>query len=294
MERGTVLARMRTTIEFTHAARSWLRMYPDEWFARHDGNAFLQEFGGQWVQTVVPIVDEEVRRYFRELGVSDNLLPRVEVGDTYTGSFIIDLLIVMATARTAFNVLKGVSEIPQIADGLIDLRDLLSRKTQERLDRSVREQLRRMIDELRRESSPAPSPSRPLPQSPLVSVDYVIDARPLRSLSPAPAKSHRVHLSVAISRDSFTLENLGDEDMRDVRIGLFRSPTERQKWFFGDAYSSSVPLLSAHQTLMKDLKEFRDSGSSGIDLSDGKAVYVDCWVQDNHGIYLFNFFLEAE
>ena len=31
-----------------------------------------------------------------------------------------------------------------------------------------------------------------------------------------------------------------------------------------------------------------------MDMSDGEAAYVDSWVQDDHGIYLFRFFLEAE
>jgi hypothetical protein len=99
---------------------------------------------------------------------------------------------------------------------------------------------------------------------------------------------------VAVSRDSFTLENLGDEPSRDVRIGLFRTRTERQHWAYQDSYMGNFPLVSSRQTIAKNLGEFIDRAGNRFDLSDGDEVYVDCWVQDSHGIYLFCFFLEKE
>ena len=200
----------------------------------------------------------------------------------------------LQTGGATFAILQGVSSIPQIADGLMDLRNLLDRKANERLRQEVRERLRHLIEDVRREGTEAQTSSPPLPSVPLVDVNFVIDARPLRSLSPAPVVSHKVHLSVAVSRDSVTLENLGDGDMRNVRIGLFKSPTQRKQWSYGEAYIANVPLLSSHQTIMKSLPEFQNDHHMSFDVSDGREVFVDCWVQDEHGIYLFNFMLNDE
>lgn len=294
MERGTVLARVQSTVELTPLARSWFRMYSNTWFAQNDGNDFLREYGRNWTQIVASVVNEEVTRYFLELGVPEDVLPRVEVGDTYIGSFIIDLFVVAPIVATnAFGILKGVAELPKIADGLIDLHDILVNKTQEQLQQEAKQQVQHLLESVRREGSQGHQ-YRPLPpELPLVSVDYVIDARPLRSLSEASAVSHKVHLSVAVSRAALTLENLGDEDIRDVRIGLFKSATERNQWSYGEAFSSSVSILSARQTVTRACGGFRNQHHEAFDLSDGQAVYVDCWVQDKHGIYLFNFFLDG-
>jgi hypothetical protein len=100
-----------------------------------------------------------------------------------------------------------------------------------------------------------------------------------------------VHLSAAVSRDSFVLENLGDDPLEDLRIGLFRNDTARHQWAYQESYMASFPLLSPHQTITKDLREFRDAREQVFGLPGGDAVFVDCWVSDSHGIYLFHFFL---
>jgi hypothetical protein len=106
-------------------------------------------------------------------------------------------------------------------------------------------------------------------------------------------KSHKIHLSVAISRAAFTVENLGDEIMRDLRFGLFKSTTEVNQWNFGNAYAGTVTLLSPHQTITKGVHDFVHGSGESLDLEETEDLYVDCWVQDAHGIYLFNFFLES-
>jgi hypothetical protein len=56
----------------------------------------------------------------------------------------------------------------------------------------------------------------------------------------------------------------------------------------------NFPLVSGKQTIVKPVYEFVDRYRNKLDISNGDAVYVDCWIQDSHGIYIFQFFLEAE
>ena len=80
--------------------------------------------------------------------------------------------------------------------------------------------------------------------------------------------------------------------MRDVRIGIFKSPSQRNQWSLVDAFSSGVSLLSGKQTISKPIDSFCQMHGSSLDLSDASPLFVDCWIQDQTGIYLFNFYLE--
>jgi len=103
-----------------------------------------------------------------------------------------------------------------------------------------------------------------------------------------------VHLNVAISKDVFTLENLGDDLMRDIRIGIFKSNSQRNQWSYTDSFQGSISILSSKQTITKDISDFKDDKGNSLDLTDNSPLHIDCWVQDNYGIYLFMFFLEKE
>jgi len=299
MDKTTVLARLRYTIEFSGEMLNWLGNFPDAWFAREGGNSFLSEFGNTWKETFDEVAGTEIRDYFIRLGIPQEYLPFIQHGETYRGSWILDATVVMiGTVGTAYTVLKGVSELPEIADGLTDLKGRIITKLKPRVNRKVSEAIYQVAENTvkQRESRPLREGGRVVPQPPAspVRMDFVIDARPLRSLTPAALKSHKIHLSVAVSRDSFVLENLGDDPLRDVQIGLFRTRTERHQWAYQDSYMGNFSLVSSRQTIAKNLGEFQDRSGNRFDLSDGEEVYVDCWVSDSHGIYLFRFFLEKE
>ena len=287
----TVIARLHLTLDFNIETQNWLKHIPDAWFAHGGGSAFLNEFGGTWWETFDEVVNPELRSYFRELGVPPNYLPFIQRGESYRGSFEMDAALVMAmSVGVAYQTLKGISELPKIADGLTELKGRIVKKLKPRMNAKVSQTLYSVAQNAALQQKLPTLP--PLPPETLSRVDFVIDARPLRSLTPAILKSHKIHLSCGISRDSFTLENLGDEPLQDVQIGLFRTATQRNQWSYQDSYMGKFPLVSAHQTIAKSLGEFRDTTQNRFDLSDGNAVFVDCWVQDNFGIYLFNFFLE--
>ncbi|MBI5765469.1 MAG: hypothetical protein HZA51_18325 [Planctomycetes bacterium] len=293
MDKTTILARLRLTIDFDRAGQRWLQQHPDAWFARDEGASFLSEFGHTWEALFIESAQAEIRSYFSSLGIPDDNLPFVKAGERYQGSWILEAAVVLCgTVGTAYTIMKGVSELPDMAEGLTKLKKQIVRRFQPQLNSAVRERLIQStnpesVNKLELKPSPPPPPNP-------VTIDLVIDARPLLSLTPALMKAHRVHLSIAISRDSFSLENLGEEPMRNVQVGLFRSKTGRHEWRFQDAYASEVLVLSPKQTVAKRLDEFRDPRGDVFDMSDGEAAHVDCWVQDFHGIYLFQFFLEQE
>ncbi len=294
MEKTTVLFRLRFTIEFSKEMIAWLSNFQDAWFAREGGNAFLKELGGTWTQTFDRIVNQEVRDYFRSLGLSAEFMPFIQHGETYRGSWVMEAAVVMrGTMGRAYSALRSVADLSSIAEGFTNLK----RKMLQRLNFEINEEVRNNIYQVAQNTN-TPNVAATLQQLPppqmLAVIDLIVDARPLLSLTPAAMKSHKIHLSVAVSRESFTLENLGDDALRDVHIGLFRTATERNQWNYGDSYQGLFPLVSGHQTIAKRLGEFSDQLGNRFDLSDGQEAYVDCWIHDSHGIYIFRFFLERE
>ena len=288
MEKETILAKIRATMSFSEETLEWLEGLPridgvEVWFKREGGTLFFSEFRRNWEEILVDSSEPLVQEYFRELGIPENKLPRIRVYESYSGSWIIDAAIVMAGSMgSVYAVLKAVSELPKIADGLTELKDRLKRTFSKKANKAVHEHLK---SQSTRYHFPPP-PTNPL------STDFVIDARPLLSLTPSIMKSHKIHLNAAISRDSFSLENLSDDIMRDIRIGIFKSKTPRHEWKYYESYMGKIDILSPHQTITKDISDFKNSKGEPLDLSDNTPLHVDCWVQDSHGIYLFMFYLE--
>lgn len=312
MEKKTTLARLKFTIDLSDEAKEWLNtFYSDSWMAKQNGSAFLLEFGGRWKEIFDGIVGNTIGQYFREFKIPEEKLPIIEKGEVYRGSWIMEAAIIMfGSIGTAFTILKGASELPEMAEGLSKLKDKLLQEIRPAVNNEARKNIGMLGGKIGDGNSFKPennprvaleaSPEsieqqiRPPPPQNFVNVDLMIDARPLLALTPSILKTHKIHLSVSVSRDSFVLENLGTDPLRDVQIGLFRAATERNQWSYGDSYMGNYPIVSGHQSMAKSLGEFRDNTGTRFDLSDGNDVFVDCWVSDSHGIYLFKFFIEKE
>ena len=288
MEKETILAKIRATMSFSEETFVWLENLPridreDVWFKREGGALFFSEFQGTWKEILVSSSEPLIQGYFGELGIPENKLPKIRVYESYSGSWIIDAAIVMTGSMGAvYAVLKAVSELPKIADGLTELKNRLRKAFTKKANEAVTKQLK---------SSSARYNFPPPPTKPL-STNFVIDARPLLSLTPSIMKSHKIHLNAAISRDSFSLENLCNDIMRDIQIGIFKSRTPKHEWKYYESYMGKVDILSPHQTITKDIADFKNSKGETLDLLDNIPLHVDCWVQDSHGIYLFMFYLE--
>jgi hypothetical protein len=290
MEKETVLAKIRVTMGFSKAVLDWLEKIQNTniWFVREGGTPFFSEFRGSWERILVSSSETIIHDYFLKLGLPKEKLPHVKVYESYSGSWIMEAALIMfASIGTAYSILKGISELPKIADGLTELKDRLKKEFSRKASEKVYEHLKSEVNQYKI----PPPPSKQIKQ--IIYTDFVLDARPLSSLTPSIMKSHKVHLNVAISRDAFTLENLGQDMMRDIRIGIFKSPSQRNQWSFTDSYMSTIDVLSSQQTIIKDIADFRNSKGEALDLSDSSPLHVDCWVQDSHGIYLFMFYLES-
>lgn len=285
MQKETVLAKIRAHMKFNQKTAAWFEEIkrPNMCFAEDHGMHFLSEYGAKWDKAFDESVGPVIYHYFEELGLPKDTLPHVKIYESYSGSWIIEAAVVMfASIGTAYTLLKSVSELPKIADGLTELKDRLKSEFTRKADNEARQ----FIDSRVKELKVSTPPKR------LIYCDFTIDARPLLSLTPSTMKSHKVHLNVSISRDGFTLENLGDDLMRDIRIGIFKSNTERNQWSYTDSFMGSVNMLSSKQTIAKDISEFKNSSGNALSIYDNIPLYIDCWVQDSHGIYLFNFYLE--
>ncbi len=288
MEKVTVLAKVRAEIKFSPETLGWLKEIPkidDEnvWLKKQNGIPFFSEFGGLWERDLIETGTPIIQNYFRDIGIPKADLPLLKVYESFPGSWIIDAaVIIVGSMGVAHKTLKSASELPEIAKGLSELKNSLLAAFRNKVTLSAYEKLR---DSSSRYNCPPP------PKNTLI-VNYTIDARPLGNLSPAIMKSHKIHLSVAISRDSFSLENLGEDTIDDIRIGLFKSKNPRNRWSFGDSFVGRVDILSSNQTISKNLNEFRNSSGKYLDLPEDQPVYVDCWIQDSHGIYLFMFYLD--
>lgn len=288
MEKETTLANIRATMSFSEETLEWLKRLPqvdgeDVWFKREEGSLFFSEFRGHWERTLIDSSQEMVQGFFSEIGISEDNLPKVKVYESYSGSWEIEAAIVMVgSIGTAYTILKAVSELPKIADGLNELKGRLKKVFAKKANRAVSE---RLTSQSARRGFPSP-PSEP------VRTDFVIDARPLLSITPSIMKSHKVHLGVAISRESFSLENLGDDVIRDIKVGIFKSITPLHEWGYHRSYMGRIDILSSHQTITKDVGEFKNLEGTVLDLLDNVPLHIYCWVQDSHGIYLFMFYLE--
>jgi hypothetical protein len=282
MAKETIIAKLRGKLDFTEEAQAWLQQQ-DVWFAREGGQAFFSEMRGSFSHAFAEISQKEIDDYFRQFELPLDQRPHVQILETYQGSLIMEAALIMAGGMgSVYAAIKGISELPKLADGLEDIKKRIQKRFQKQADQTASQVL----------ASPHNVPYSATPPPHLLRADLTIDARPLRSLQPDVAKAHKIHLSIAISRSGLVLENLSDEPMRDVRIGIFSSPTRRNQWSFTDSFSGLVSLLSPRQTISKLVEEFRDGSGNRLELDSADPAYVDCWVQDEHGIYLFNFYLE--
>ncbi|MGM9489775.1 hypothetical protein [Ideonella sp. YS5] len=291
MQKETVIAIVRAEIALSQDLQAFLSQFSDRenaWFARDSGELLLAEFGYEWNNNFVEVAQSVFDDYFQELGLPENRRPKVKLTDSRRGSWIMEAALTMfGTIGTTYTILKAFAELPKLADGLEDTKKRLQKELTARFRKKVPERIEPV---LRNVTPPVQLPPPGLVNP--ITINCTIDARPLRGLTPDVAKSHAIHLSVAISRSALSVENLGDLPIENLRIGLFKSASQRHSWSFGDAFSRSVPRISGGQSTSLSIDQFASESDGSLDLADPTPLYVDCWLQDNSGIYLFNFYLE--
>lgn len=294
----TVLANSRAEIALTTAFREFLTRYrddPNAWFVRDGGDTFLGELGGDWNSIFTEYLESFFLSYFERLGIEVQNRINVEPTDSRRGSWIMEAALTMfGTVGTAYQVLKGVGELPKIADGIEETKSRVQHGLETAFGRKMLERIEPYIEQAKPSMRDIPGVSQLqlIPPAPL-SVSFSIDSRPLRGLTPDKIHSHSIHLAVGVSRSALSIENLGESQLVNLRSGLFKSDKEMNHWSFSDAYSKSVPTLNQKQTISLAINEFHKYGTStGLELDENAPLHVDCWIQDNSGIYLFNFLVE--
>jgi len=249
----------------------------------------LAESGVRWNAIFIETVEQVIRQHFRQIGLPENEAPSIRLTDTSRGSWMMEAAITFGgTVGGLYGTLKAFSELDTIADGLEKTKKRITDELKKKFDKAVPERIEQHLPGCG-SLLPLPGPQSNGP----VFISCTIDARPLRALTPDKIKSHSIHLAVGVSRSSLTVENLGDKDIESLRIGLFASRAQKHSWSYAEAYERSVTRLSGRQTISLSLESFKDQRSrSELEIPNTGVVYVDCWLQDNSGIYLFNFLLE--
>lgn len=285
MQKETVLANIKFSFSYSEETQKWLSKYLDNsnvWFASSEGTQFFGEYSQTWDRILVDHTQDEVKEYFLSLGLSAENLPYVKINEHFAGSWVIDASIVMAsTIGSTYTILKGISELPKIVDGLVELKNRIKK----RIHKNTNDKVRDLLEEQGKRFELKSPPKN------VIESNFTIDARPILSLTPAKMKHHKIHLSVGVSEESFTIENLSDDVIKSIRIGLFKSKEKRNQWTYADSYTGYVELLSPHQTICKSLEDFKNSNSEKL-LINELPINIDCWIQDDYGIYLFMFYLE--
>jgi len=234
---------------------------------------FFRQYQNEWNEIAVESSEGLIKEYFRGIGLTDENLPKLQIYESYPGSWTINSALIMAgQAALVYQTLKSVSEIPKIVDGLYKLKDIIVKNFQKLVNDKTKNTIANSNYSI------------------MTSVS--IDPRPLMSLGSLDFQSHKIHVNVAISKTSFVLENLDDISMRNIIVGIFSSETQRHYWDLGDSYRKKIDVLSPHQTITININDFTDNSGNHLDLTINLPLFVECWIQDLFGIYLFMFYLK--
>jgi hypothetical protein len=180
----TLLAELRTEIRFSEETLNWIaagpapggtpqEFGPGAWFAEESN--FLGEFSFTYRESIVEIAQPRIQEYFADLGLDDPSLIKVRVTGSHRGSLVVTAAIVIVlTLGAAYKVLKELSELPAMADGLSRLcRDVIEPEVEESIDEDMAGQL----GEAAQRAAFPPPPSVP------TNVSLSIDTRPLQACS---------------------------------------------------------------------------------------------------------------
>jgi len=276
MEKETILANIQFRLEIRRPESDidddFKQKRSDSSF-RENEIQFFRQYQNEWNKIALESSEGLIKEYFSGIGLTDENLPKLQIYESYPGSWTINSALIMAgQAALVYQTLKSVSEIPKIVDGLYKLKDMIYKRFQKQVNDKTKNNFANSNYSI------------------VTSVS--IDPRPLMALGSSDFQSHKIHLNVAISKTSFVLENLDDTSMRNIIIGIFSSETQRHHWDLGDSYRKKIDVLSPHQTITINIDDFTDNFSKRLDLTKNLPLFVECWIQDLFGIYLFMFYLK--
>lgn len=182
MENITTLARLRVEINYSQDMKGWLSNFSDTDanFASDEGYFLLEEIVEPLEKIIDDVVGTAIRKYFLQLGVPQENLPVIQHTKTYKGSLIMEVVVVMTTGLVAtYTALKAVSELPQIADGLTDLKGRILKKLKPKFNHKVSTAAYQIAKDTFKQTNRAISQP---PKSP-IKINLVIDTKPLLDIA---------------------------------------------------------------------------------------------------------------
>ena len=142
MEKETVIAKVRGELFFSDEGMDYIEHLEGSWVTENGGDNFLQEFGRHWNQIFSDYGQNLFGEYFRELGLDIKSVPQFIVVDSDRGSWVMNAtLTVLTSVGSVYVMLKGLSELPKIADGLEELKSRFSNELSEIFQKEVNERI---------------------------------------------------------------------------------------------------------------------------------------------------------
>lgn len=280
MEKNVILAKINFLMDFSDETKLWLCDLEKN-NPKYRNEVDLDYFSSnkeEWKSIFVNSSQNIINEFFLDLGLSEEYLPKVEVQDCYSGSFVInaDIFIITSGFTLLFNSINGFSGIPQICEGLNGLKPKWNESTRDIISEKTYQYLKNTFNQR--------------PPKATVDTKITIDTRPLLALNERDMRSQRVQINVGLSQHSFKLENLGDETISYLRVGLFIGFTKEKLCEFENSYKKGINNLSAHKSININLCDFLDKNGNSFELPQ-EPVDIVCWIEDGNGIYLFQFYL---
>jgi hypothetical protein len=113
----------------------------------------MGEHRSLWNNILTETAEPIIGGYFRGLGLAETDLPRVKVYEAFPGSWIIEAAVIMVTSvGTAYILLKGVSELPKIAEGLTEVKQRLKTEFHRKCSAAIEHELIENAERLDRKS----------------------------------------------------------------------------------------------------------------------------------------------
>ncbi|AXV40390.1 hypothetical protein [Methanobacterium sp. BAmetb5] len=280
MENNVILAKINFFMDLSDETKIWLcDLEKNNPCFRNEIDLDYFSFNKEkWKIIFVNSSQQIIDEFFLDLGLSKEYLPKIEVQDYYSGSFVINADIIISSGLTLlFNSIHGFSGVPQIYEGLKGLKTKWNESIRDIISKEVYQDLKNTYNQ------------RP----PRVTVDtkIAIDTRPLLDLNERDMRSQSAQINVGLSRHSFKLENLSEETISHLRVGLLIGFSKEKLCEFENSYQNGINNLFAHKSITINLCDFLDKNGNSFDLPR-EPVYIVCWVEEGNGIYFFQFYLD--
>ncbi len=273
------IAQINVHIDFSEDMKNWFEKSRDH--IPKESNYFFQNnykaLDSLFIITSKPIIDS----FFIGAGWPDSELPSIKVIKSDLGS-----LAIFAVVEVAAGVCKTIEFISNWDKTRVGLR---------RTGEIVRDEyIKNVTDVLKDELLDITDPqgvidSSKLPPIPENPIEGTCDIIPESSERQNITISKRSQLSIAINKDLFAIENLGDEEKEDVHINIFKGTSDPK--IFTEYRSIFIPVLPPHRWVKVRINEFTDKEANPLIFNINDPTANICSIKTSNEQHLFSFVL---